>query len=233
MIQIRKSEERGHAHYGWLDTHHTFSFGDYADPKHTRFRSLRVINEDRVEPGQGFPPHSHQDMEIITVILEGALEHKDSMGNGSVIKPGDVQRMSAGTGVTHSEYNPSSEEPVHLLQIWIFPEAKGLAPGYEQAHFGEKTRRNSLCLIASPHPKNGAVKIHQDAELFTSVLDEGKKIEYSLKAKRYAWLQVARGSAELNGMVLTAGDGAAISEENHLEVTAVKKNSEILLFDLA
>ena len=233
MIQIRKSQERGHANYGWLDTYHTFSFADYYDLKHMNFRSLRVINEDRVEPGEGFPTHFHRDMEIITCILEGTLEHKDSLGNGSVIKPGDVQRMSAGTGVTHSEYNPSATEPVHLLQIWIVPEQTGLEPSYEQIHVDEETRTNPWCLIGSHDPEPGAVKIHQDVRLFNLLLDEGKKLEYRLKNNRYAWLQVARGAVQLNGTLLEAGGGAAFSDEKQIDLIAAKDETEILLFDLA
>jgi len=232
MIQIRKSQERGHANHGWLDSYHTFSFADYFDQKHMNFRKLRVINEDRVQPAEGFPSHSHRDMEILTYILEGTLEHKDSMGNGSQIKPGDIQRMSAGTGVTHSEYNASKNELVHLLQIWILPEKPGLKPGYEQVRMSEETRKNRLGLIASHTPKNGAVKINQDVELFASLLDKGKKVEYEIEDRRYAWLQVAGGSVEVNGTILNAGDGAAISAEKRLEITA-KKDSEILFFDLA
>ena len=233
MIQIRKAGERGHANHGWLDTYYTFSFADYDDPKHMHFRTLRVINEDRVEPGEGFPAHFHRDMEILTYILEGALEHKDSMGNGSIIRPGDVQRMSAGTGVTHSEYNPSKKEPVHLLQIWILPEKNGLEPSYEQVHFDDAARRNRLCLIASQHPVNGAVKMHQEVNLFSSLLDDQKEIEYPLKAGRYAWLQMARGSAQINDLLLNAGDGAAVTQEKNLRIRAAQKDSEILLFDLA
>ena len=233
MIEIRKSQERGHANHGWLDTYHTFSFADYYDLKHMNFRSLRVINEDRVEPGEGFPAHFHRDMEIITFILEGTLEHKDSMGNGSLIKPGDVQRMSAGTGVTHSEYNPSGTGPVHLLQIWIVPEQTGLEPSYEQIHVEEAARINQWRLVGSHDPGTGAVKIHQDVKLFNSLLDEGKKLGYRLKNNRYAWLQVARGAIQLNRTLLEAGSGAAFSEENHLEIIAARDESEILLFDLA
>ncbi len=232
MIEIRKSADRGHADHRWLQTHHTFSFADYHDPKHMHFRSLRVINEDFVQPGQGFPTHSHQDMEILTYILEGALEHKDSMGNGSVIKPGDIQRMSAGTGVTHSEHNPSKKDSVHLLQIWILPKTLGLQPGYEQVHFEDEARKNRFCLIASHHPIKGAVKIHQDAELFTSLLNKGTKVGYELKENRFAWLQVAGGSVNLNGILLAAGDGAAVSKEKNLQISA-ERNSEVLLFDLA
>jgi len=232
MIQIRKSQERGHANHGWLDTYHTFSFADYFDERFTNFRKLRVINEDFVKPGEGFPTHSHRDMEILTYILEGTLEHKDSMGTGSLIKRGDIQRMSAGTGVTHSEYNASKKDVVHLLQIWILPEKGGIKPGYEQTHLEDNSRKNRLYSMASGQSKNGAVTIHQDVEVFTALLDKGQKIDYSFKNKRYGWLQVAAGAVEVNGKMLEAGDGAAISEEKRLDILA-KKDSEFLLFDLA
>ena len=232
MIQMRKAEERGHANHGWLDSYHTFSFADYFDQKHMNFRQLRVINEDRVQPGEGFPTHSHRDMEILTYVLEGSLEHKDSMGNGSIIKRGDIQRMSAGTGVTHSEYNASKKELVHLLQIWILPEKAGIKPGYEQSRIDDGSRKNRLHSIASSNPKNGAVKIHQDAELFTALLDKDQRVDYTLKNMRHAWLQTASGAIEVNGKVLEEGDGAAISEEKKLDISA-KKDSEFLLFDLS
>src|SRR3989338_3086106 len=232
MIQIRKAGERGHANHGWLDTYHTFSFADYQDPKHMGFRSLRVINEDRVEPGQGFGTHGHRDMEIITCILEGELEHKDSMGNGAVIRPGEVQRMSAGTGVTHSEFNPSKTKPVHLLQIWILPDKANLTPSYEQREFKSQNRKNRLCLVASGKPREDAVKIHQDADLYSSLLDGGKKLEYGLDKNRYAWIQVARGSLRVNEVLLQAGDGAAISKEEKLKISG-ESDSEFLLFDMA
>ena len=231
MMQIRKAKDRGHANYGWLDTYHTFSFADYMDPKFMGFRSLRVINEDTVEPGQGFGTHGHRDMEIITCVLEGELEHKDSMGNGAVIRPGDVQRMSAGTGVTHSEFNPSKTKPVHLLQIWILPEAAGLKPSYEQQTFKNEERKNRFRLVASGRPREGAVKIHQDAELYVSVLEKNNEIEYALDKNRHAWLQVARGLVTANGSVLEAGDGAVI-EKDSVHVRA-DKDSEALLFDLS
>ena len=232
MIQIRKAADRGHANHGWLDTYHTFSFADYQDPKHMSFRSLRVINEDRVEPGQGFGTHEHRDMEIITCILEGELEHKDSMGNGAVIRPGEVQRMSAGTGVTHSEFNPSKTQPVHLLQIWILPEKKDLTPSYEQREFKAQNRKNRLCLVASGKPREDAVKIHQDADLYSSLLDGGKKLEYGLDKNRHAWIQVARGSLRANDALLQAGDGAAVSQEEKLKISG-ENDSEFLLFDMA
>ena len=232
MIQIRKSEERGHFDLGWLDTYHTFSFDQYYDPRHMSFRSLRVINEDRVSPGKGFPTHSHRDMEIITYILEGALKHQDSMGNGSVIRPGDVQRMTAGTGVAHSEFNPSPYEPVHLLQIWILPNQKNLAPGYEQKAFTKEDRQGRLCLIASPDGAQGSVTINQDARVFASVLEQGEAVEHVLESERHAWIQVARGSVTLNGEHLGQGDGAAISDERTLGIEG-RGPAEILLFDLA
>ena len=232
MITIRKSEERGHFSHGWLDTYHSFSFDQYYDPAHMHFRSLRVINEDRVRPGQGFPTHSHRDMEIITYILSGALEHRDSMGNGSVIRPGDVQRMSAGTGVSHSEFNPSDTESVHLLQIWILPEARGQAPSYEEKAFPQDERRGRLRLVASEDGRAGSVTIHQDARLYGAILDAGLVVEHTLGANRYAWLQVARGAVKLNEFDLKQGDGAAVNNETDLRMVA-QEAAEILLFDLA
>ena len=231
MITIRKSEDRGHFNHGWLETYHSFSFDQYYDPAHMHFRSLRVINEDRVAAGQGFPMHSHRDMEIITYILEGALEHRDSMGNGSVIRPGDVQRMTAGTGVSHSEFNPSESEAVHLLQIWIMPNARHLTPGYEEKHFPEAGRAGKLRLIASKDASDGSVEIHQDARVYASILDGGQSVEYALADNRYAWLQVARGAARLNQLEMKPGDGAAISHET-LKIIA-HDQAELLLFDLA
>ncbi|HXI24158.1 MAG TPA: pirin family protein [Pyrinomonadaceae bacterium] len=232
MITIRKSEDRGHLDHGWLDTYHTFSFDQYYDPAHTHFRTLRVINEDRVAQGKGFPTHSHRDMEIITYILSGSLEHRDSMGNGSVIRPGDVQRMTAGTGVAHSEFNPSASEPVHLLQIWIMPGARNLAPGYEQKFFSEEDRQNKLRLIASPEGSDGSVKINQDARVYASIVEPETKLTHDLKKNRYAWLQVTRGSVGLNDVALNQGDGAAINREDKLEISA-RDRAELLLFDLA
>jgi len=232
MITIRKSEARGHFNFGWLDTYHTFSFDQYFDPAHSHFHSLRVINEDRVRAGQGFPTHSHRDMEIITYILSGSLEHRDSMGNGSVIRPGDIQRMSAGTGVSHSEFNPSPTEACHLLQIWIVPKARKLTPSYEQKFFGEDERRGRLCMIASDDGRDGAVTIHQDARVYASLVDAGQAITYQLDENRHAWLQVARGSLSLNGGKLSQGDGAAITSESQLTLIAAE-TSEFLLFDLA
>jgi redox-sensitive bicupin YhaK (pirin superfamily) len=232
MIQVRKAAERGHANHGWLDTYHTFSFDSYYDPRFMGFRHLRVINEDRVAPGAGFPTHPHRDMEIITYILEGALEHKDSMGTGSVIRPGEVQRMSAGTGVTHSEYNPSKDEGVHLLQIWIFPERKGIEPSYEQKRFDRNQMKGRLRLVASNDARDGAVKIHQNAEIYAGVLGPGESVRYEIPSDRHVWLQIARGSVELNGEELHNGDGAAVTKEAVLEIRG-KSDSEFLLFDLA
>ena len=232
MITIRKSAERGHFSHDWLDTFHTFSFDQYYDPAHVHWRSLRVINEDRVAPGQGFPTHSHRDMEIITYILSGALEHRDSMGSGSVIRPGDVQRMSAGRGVSHSEFNPSDSESVHLLQIWILPQSPGLAPSYEEKSFSEDERRGRWRLVASEDGREGSVTIQQDTRLYAAILDAGASVEHTLGANRYAWLQVARGAVKLNEFDLQAGDGAAVSNETALK-TVAQESAEILLFDLA
>ena len=231
MITIRKSEERGHFDFGWLDTYHTFSFDQYFDPAHSHFRSLRVINEDRVAAGRGFPTHSHRDMEIITYILSGSLEHRDSMGNGSVIRPGDVQRMSAGTGVSHSEFNPSQSEACHLLQIWIMPKLRNLTPSYEQKFFGEDKRRGQLCLIAAADGGDETVTIHQDARVYASILEAGQSVEHALADNRYAWLQIARGTVKLNELEMKQGDGAAISRET-LNIIAHDR-AELLLFDLA
>lgn len=232
MIKIRKAEERGHFDFGWLNTYHTFSFGDYYDPSHMHFRSLRVINEDVVQPGRGFPTHGHQDMEIVTYILEGALQHRDSMGSGSIIRRGDAQRMSAGTGVTHSESNPSKEELVHLLQIWILPERRGQQPEYEERKFSDDEKRNRLRLIVSPNSDEGSVRIHQDAKIYASVLDAGAAVSHQINDGRYAWLQVAGGAVELNGAQLKHGDGAAVSQESKLSIVA-SEPAEVLLFDLA
>lgn len=232
MLRIRKSTERGHADHGWLNTYHTFSFAGYYDPKQMGFRDLRVINEDWVQPKEGFPTHPHRDMEIITYVLEGALEHKDSMGNGSVIRPGEVQRMSAGTGITHSEFNHSGSELVHFLQIWIVPEKNGVTPGYEQTFFPDGEKRKNLRLIASRDGRNGAVTINQDVNLYAALLEPGEDIAHVIPEGRHAWLQVARGSVEINGHRLEAGDGAAISDENQLIVIG-KEKAEVLLFDLA
>jgi quercetin 2,3-dioxygenase len=231
MIQIRKSDDRGHANHGWLDTHFTFSFADYYDPKHVHFRTLRVMNDDRVAGGGGFPMHPHRDMEIVTYVLEGALEHRDSMGNGSVIKPGDIQYMSAGTGVTHSEFNASKTERVHLYQIWMFPQKQGLKPAYGQKNFSEVEKRGKLRLLVSPDGRDGSVKIRQDNDLYATVLRDGESVKHALKPERHAYVQVARGSVKLNGTTLEEGDGAAISEEQAVELTGVKE-AEVLLFDL-
>jgi redox-sensitive bicupin YhaK (pirin superfamily) len=230
MLTVRKAAERGHADHGWLDSHHTFSFADYHDPRHMGFGPLRVINDDTVAPGGGFPPHSHRDMEIISYVLDGALEHKDSMGNGSVIRPGDVQRMSAGTGVTHSEYNASKSSPVHFLQIWILPAGRGLPAGYEQKHFSEDDRRGRLRLVASPDGAEGSVRIQQDARLYAGLLAPGDAVTHRF-AGRKGWLHLARGAAELGGTALAAGDGVAIDGEQEVAISS-RAGGEILLFDL-
>ena len=231
MIKIRKSNERGHADHGWLNTHFTFSFADYYDPQHVHFRTLRVMNDDRVAGGGGFPMHPHRDMEIVTYVLEGALEHRDSMGNGSVIKPGDIQYMSAGTGVTHSEFNASETEPVHLYQIWMFPEKQGLKPVYGQKNFSEAEKRGKLRLLVSPDGRDGSLKIRQDNDLYATVLGAGDTVKHELKPERHAYVQVARGSVTLNGKKLEEGDGAAISDEKTVELTGAD-DTEVLLFDL-
>jgi quercetin 2,3-dioxygenase len=231
MITIRKSGDRGHFNHGWLDTHFTFSFADYFDPQYVQFRTLRVLNDDRVAPGAGFPEHPHRDMEIVTYVLEGGLEHRDSMGNGSVIRPGDVQYMSAGKGVTHSEFNPSKTEPLHLLQIWMFPQAKGLQPAYDQKTFSEAEKRGKLRLVASPDGRDGSVKIRQDNELYATLLSPGDVVRHDLQPERHAYIQVARGSVTLNGKKLEEGDGAAVSAEKSLELAGVK-DAEVLVFDL-
>jgi quercetin 2,3-dioxygenase len=232
MITIRHGNERGGGDFGWLKTHHTFSFDTYHDPRFMGFRSLRVINEDWVQGGHGFPMHPHRDTEIITYLLDGALEHKDSMGNGSIIRPGDGQRMSAGTGVRHSEANASEVEAAHLLQIWILPDRNGHKPGYEQKSFPESEKRGKFRLIAGPDGKDGSVTIHQDARLYVSLLEPGQKVKHELGDGRYAWLQVAKGTVELNGKSLKQGDGAAVSDERQLIVTGLS-DAEVLLFDLA
>ena len=231
MISVRKAGERGHFDFGWLDTYHTFSFGEYYDPRNMGFRSLRVINEDFVAPGRGFGEHGHRDMEIVTYVLEGGLAHRDSMGNGSTIRPGDVQRMSAGTGVRHSEFNHSEDERVHLLQIWILPAETGTEPGYEEKKFGDDEKRNRLRVVASPDGRDGSVTIHQDAEIYVSQLEDGREVAHELKEGRHAWLQVARGAVELNGQRLEQGDGAAASDEGRLAIVG-RGPAEVLLFDL-
>ena len=232
MINFRKSSDRGHANHGWLDTHYSFSFGDYHDPRHMGFRSLRVINEDRVAPGQGFGMHPHRDMEIVTYVLEGALEHKDSMGHGEVLRPGEVQRITAGTGILHSEFNPSRDEPVHLLQIWLLPKRKGLAPGYEQKSFASNGAGKGLVLLASHDGRDGSVSINQDAFIHAVRLTDGQTIGYEIAPGRSAWIQVVRGRMNVNGIQLEPGDGAAISDERTLTFRA-EDDSEALLFDLA
>ena len=231
MVKIRKAKERGHADHGWLNTYHTFSFADYWDPRHMGWGPLRVINEDRVAGGTGFPTHAHRDMEIITYVLEGALEHRDSLGTGSVIRPGEVQRMSAGTGVRHSEYNASKTEPVHLLQIWIEPARAGITPAYEQKTFPESERRGRLRLIAAADGRDGAVTIHQDAAVYATTLARGERVEHTLAPRRLGWLQVARGALLLNGERLDQGDGAAMDNERGVVLEALEP-AEALLFDL-
>jgi len=232
MIQIRKSNQRGHFDHGWLKTFHTFSFADYYDPEHMGFRALRVINEDWVQPGRGFPTHAHRDMEIVTYVLDGALEHRDSLGTGSTIRPGEVQRMSAGTGVRHSEYNHSKSELVHLLQIWILPERDGAAPEYEQKAFSDAEKRGRLKLVASRDGRDGSVTIHQDASLSATLLEAGEKVEASFAPGRRGWVQVARGAIRLAGKPLGQGDGAAIDGERSIEIVATEP-AEVLVFDLA
>jgi quercetin 2,3-dioxygenase len=232
MITVRRSQDRGHFDFGWLDTRHTFSFGDYFDPKYMGFRSLRVINEDRVQPGRGFGKHPHRDMEILTYVLEGALQHEDSMGNGSVIRPGDVQRMSAGTGVFHSEFNGSTQEEVHFLQIWILPERHAIPPSYEQKTFGAEEKRGRLRLVASRDGREGSVTVHQDVSMYATILGPGERAEWTLRNGRHAWMQMARGSIRLNGKVLQAGDGAQISDEQRLDFIG-DREAEFLMFDLA
>ncbi|HXF65504.1 MAG TPA: pirin family protein [Burkholderiales bacterium] len=231
MLTVRKREERGHFDHGWLDTYHTFSFAHYYDPREMGYGVLRVINEDRVQPGRGFAMHEHRDMEIITYVLSGALEHKDSLGNGSVIRAGQVQRMSAGTGVRHSEFNPSREEPVHLLQIWIEPEVAGIRPGYEEKRFGDAEKRGRLRLIASPDGREGSVTIHQDAYLYASILEEPDALVHRPAPGRRLYVHVARGAVEVNGTPLRAGDGAKIEGESAVRLERARE-AEILLFDL-
>ena len=231
MLTLRKNTDRGHANHGWLDTWHTFSFAGYHDLEHMGFGDLRVINDDRVQPGQGFGTHGHRDMEIITYVLDGALEHKDSMGNGSVIRPGNVQRMSAGRGVRHSEFNASRTDPVHLLQIWIEPNVTGIEPGYEEKHFTDDEKRGRLRLIASPDGRNGSVTIHQDAQVYAALLDGADTAMHALAAGRKAYVHVARGAVKVNGQPLVGGDGARISNENSI-VLSDARDAEVLLFDL-
>jgi quercetin 2,3-dioxygenase len=232
MMKLRRGVERGHAEHGWLDSHHTFSFADYHDPAHMGFRALRVINEDRVAPGQGFGRHSHRDMEIISYVLEGGLEHRDSMGTGAVIRPGDVQRMSAGTGVTHSEYNASPTEPVHFLQIWIEPGKRGIAPSYEQKAFRDDDKLGRLRVVAAPDGRDGSVTVHADAALYAGVFDAGQTAAHALAPGRHAWVHVVRGKARVNGTELGAGDAAALSGEAAVHIEGLDA-SELLVFDLA
>ena len=229
--QIRKSKERGHANHGWLDSYHSFSFANYYDPKHMGFSVLRVINEDIVEGGQGFGMHSHRDMEIVTYMLGGAIQHKDSMGNGSVIRAGDVQRMTAGTGVRHSEFNASNEEPAHLLQIWLLPETNGIEPGYEEKHFDAASKANQWRLIASRNAREGSLLIHQDVDLFATVLAAGKKLEYTTRPGRSLYFQIARGSVQVNGTQLETGDAVAMDDVSNVEIVS-QTDAEIVLFDL-
>ncbi|MGD8567967.1 MAG: pirin family protein [Gammaproteobacteria bacterium] len=232
MIRIRKGNQRGYADHGWLESRHTFSFAQYHDPEHVGFSVLRVINEDRVAPGAGFPTHGHRDMEIVSYILEGALEHKDNMGNGSIIRPGDVQRMSAGTGVTHSEYNASDSQPVRFLQIWIFPDQRGIQPGYEQKQFGADLAQGKLCLVASPDGRNGSVLIHQDISIYVARLNPNESVTHPLRISRRGWIQVTRGEVAVNNEELAAGDGAAVENEESVKISATD-DAEILLFDLS
>ena len=231
-ISIRPANERGTANFGWLNSKQSFSFGQYYDPKQMGFGNLRVINEDRVEPGRGFGTHGHRDMEIISVVLEGALEHKDSIGNGSIIRPGDIQRISAGTGVLHSEYNASNSDRVHFLQIWIFPEEKGLQPSYEQKAFTEDEKQGKLRLVGSREGREGSVKIHQDADLYVTLLGNGEKVKQEIAEDRSLWVQVARGKVLLNDRTLETGDGAAISQEQSITIAGISDVAEVLVFDL-
>jgi quercetin 2,3-dioxygenase len=232
MITARKSADRGRTKIDWLDSRHTFSFGDYHDPKNMGFRTLRVINEDRVRPGAGFPTHPHRDMEIVTYILEGALEHKDSLGTGSVIRPGEAQRMSAGTGITHSEFNHSKTDPVHFLQIWIMPSATGIAPGYEQKTIDDAKAHTGFAPVGSPEGRDQSVKIHQDATLSVAKLERGQTVATNIKKGRHGWIQVARGAVTVNDTALAEGDGAAISDEEKVTIVA-NSPAEVLFFDLA
>ena len=231
MFVIRRAEERGHANHGWLDSYHTFSFGNYYDPSHMGFSSLRVINDDTVSPRGGFAPHGHRDMEIVSYVLSGALKHEDSMGNGSVIRPGDVQRMSAGTGITHSEFNASDAEPVHFLQIWVMPEAEGLTPGYEQKPFPDEEKRGRLRLVGSRDGREGSVTIHQDVDIYATLLDNGDSVSHTLPDGRKVWAHLARGSVTLNGEPLNPGDGVAIEGPARITLSGASE-AEVLLFDM-
>jgi quercetin 2,3-dioxygenase len=231
MINVRRSHQRGHANHGWLNTYHTFSFAGYHDPSQMGFRSLRVMNEDRVAPGQGFGEHPHRDMEIVSYVLEGALEHRDSMGNGSVLHAGDFQRITAGTGVQHSEFNPSTTEPVHFYQIWLFPDERGLAPSYEERSFSPADKHNRLRLVASRDGREGSLTVHQDADVFLSTLDAGTTVSHPLRPGRHAWVQVMRGSVHLGETTLGESDAAAVSEQANLSLVAFEP-AEVMLFDL-
>jgi hypothetical protein len=230
MITIRPSAERGNFNFGWLDTKHTFSFGSYYDPKYTGFGNLLVINEDIIAPGQGFGTHGHRDMEIVTYVIEGELEHQDSIGNTATIPRGEVQRMTAGTGIRHSEYNHSNRESVHLLQIWITPDTKDLTPSYEQKSFSKQEKQGKLCLLASHDGRENSLKIHQNVDLFGSILNNGQQVNYELKNNDYSWIQIVKGELNVNGENLKAGDGVAIKEENKLTLKSYQENSEFLLF---
>jgi redox-sensitive bicupin YhaK (pirin superfamily) len=232
MLNIRLADQRGHAQHGWLDSHHSFSFADYYDAKHMGFRSLRVINEDRVAPAQGFGTHPHRDMEIISYVLEGGLEHRDSLGTGSIIRPGDVQRMSAGSGVRHSEFNASKSEPVHFLQIWLTPKQNGIQPSYEQKTFSAADKRGRLRVVASPDARTDSLTIHSDAVVYSGLFDAGESAELTLAPGRHAWVQVARGTIRVDGQELKAGDGVAVSDQPSLRLQGVD-SSEVLVFDLA
>lgn len=231
MTTLRPSTERGHASHGWLDSYHTFSFANYYDPAHMGVSNLRVINDDTVMPGQGFGTHGHQDMEIVSYVLDGALEHKDSMGTGSVIRPGDIQRMSAGTGVRHSEYNPSATDPVHFLQIWLVPNRTGVQPGYEQKHFPLEERRGRLVLLVSPDGRDGSLSAHQDGLLYGTLLEAGESVAHPLAAGRRAYVHVARGQVAVNGTPLGSGDGATLDDVDHVHLEGLG-HAEVLLFDL-
>ncbi len=232
MIDVRKASDRGHANHGWLDSHHTFSFADYYDPAHMGFRALRVINEDRVEAGRGFGSHPHRDMEIISYVLDGSLAHKDSMGTGAVIRPGDVQRMSAGTGVVHSEHNASNADPVHFLQIWLVPDQRGIKPGYEQKSFTDADKRGQLRIVASRDARDGSISINTDASVYAGIFGAGQTAELPIGKGRHAWVQVVSGRVRVNGSELAAGDGAAMSEEPTIKVEGIDE-AELLAFDLA
>ncbi len=233
MIAVRQAAERGTANFGWLDSRHTFSFGHYYDPDHMGFGALRVINEDRVTPGRGFDTHGHQDMEIISYVLEGALEHRDSIGTGSVIRPGDVQIMSAGTGIRHSEFNHSKQEPVHFLQIWVLPDRNGLPPRYDQKSFPPAEKRDRLRLVGSPDGRDGSIVIHQDAEIYDALLSRDHAVTHALAAGRKSWIQVVSGAVEVNGRAAEAGDGVAVEDEALVSITSRADQSELLVFDLA